>query len=123
MLEGTGAGEGTLLRLHTKAAVIDGAKVFIGSVNFDPRSEALNTEFGVFVDSPVLAAQALAIFARMRDDATWRVRLKPDTERDLQWVRSEGEKIVELIELEPGADLWTRAKLYIQSFVIPESLL
>ena len=42
--------------LHTKAAVIDGKKVVVGSYNLDPRSEHLNTELAlVFEDGPVAA--------------------------------------------------------------------
>ena len=40
-------------RLHAKTAVIDQQKVFFGSMNFDPRSESVNTELGVFADSHV----------------------------------------------------------------------
>ena len=43
--------------LHTKAMIIDGRWVFVGSMNIDPRSANLNTEMGVLLDSPELAAQ------------------------------------------------------------------
>jgi putative cardiolipin synthase len=43
--------------LHTKAMIIDGRWVFVGSMNLDPRSANLNTEMGVLVESPELAAQ------------------------------------------------------------------
>jgi len=33
--------------IHTKTVVVDGAVTSIGSINFDPRSFALNAEFGV----------------------------------------------------------------------------
>ncbi|HJT31096.1 MAG TPA: phosphatidylserine/phosphatidylglycerophosphate/cardiolipin synthase family protein [Pirellulales bacterium] len=42
--------------LHAKTAVIDGRIAYVGSYNFDPRSEYLNTETGVIVDDPVVAA-------------------------------------------------------------------
>ena len=35
--------------IHTKTLVVDGAVTSIGSINFDPRSFALNAEFGVVV--------------------------------------------------------------------------
>ncbi|TYC56081.1 phospholipase D family protein [Rhodobacterales bacterium] len=41
--------------LHTKAAVFDGVSIFVGSFNLDPRSANLNTEIGLYVESPVLA--------------------------------------------------------------------
>lgn len=42
--------------LHAKTAVIDGRIAYVGSYNFDPRSEYLNTETGVIVDDPAVAA-------------------------------------------------------------------
>lgn len=41
--------------LHAKTFSIDGRKVFIGSLNFDPRSTLLNTEMGFVIESEVLA--------------------------------------------------------------------
>lgn len=45
--------------LHTKAFAIDRRKLFIGSFNFDPRSANINTEVGVFIESPKLAAMLI----------------------------------------------------------------
>src|SRR5690606_31187714 len=50
--------------LHSKALVVDGRRVFIGSMNFDPRSRHLNTELGVVVDSPALGAAIEGYFER-----------------------------------------------------------
>lgn len=116
-------GQDTPLRLHTKAGVIDGTKVFIGSVNIDPRSEGLNTEFGVLIDSPALAAQTQLLLQLVQAEAAYEVRLKPGTQRDLEWLRLDEQQRVEVIDSEPGADLWMRIKLYILSLLIPESLL
>ena len=38
--------------LHTKAMVFDGEAVFIGSFNLDPRSAVINTEAGLYIESP-----------------------------------------------------------------------
>lgn len=46
--------------LHTKAMIFDNESVFIGSYNLDPRSANINTEAGLYVESPELAAQLLA---------------------------------------------------------------
>jgi cardiolipin synthase C len=43
--------------LHAKSLVFDRKSVFIGSFNLDPRSQALNTEIGVMIDSPEIAGQ------------------------------------------------------------------
>ena len=41
--------------MHTKAFLVDGKEVFIGSFNFDPRSANLNTESGVLIQSEKMA--------------------------------------------------------------------
>lgn len=46
--------------LHAKTLVIDGRTVCIGTFNFDPRSENLNTEVGVVVTDEVLAGAVQA---------------------------------------------------------------
>jgi cardiolipin synthase C len=41
--------------LHAKTLVIDGKTVYIGTYNFDPRSQNLNTEVGVIIHDETLA--------------------------------------------------------------------
>nr|WP_264185139.1 phospholipase D family protein [Roseicella aerolata] len=63
--------------LHTKAFVVDGRLVCVGSFNLDPRSAALNTEMGVFVKNPTLARALRAEHARLADPVrSWRVTLE-----------------------------------------------
>lgn len=45
--------------LHSKAAVIDGETVIVGSFNLDPRSERLNTELAVVMKDAETAASLL----------------------------------------------------------------
>ena len=54
------AADDAIATLHTKAFIVDGREIFIGSFNFDPRSANINTELGVIIESPELA-QAAAI--------------------------------------------------------------
>lgn len=49
--------------LHAKTFAVDGARVFVGSFNFDPRSARLNTELGFIIDSPALAGEITKAFA------------------------------------------------------------
>jgi putative cardiolipin synthase len=49
--------------------VFDRTSVFIGSVNLDPRSLEQNTEVGVLVDSPELAAEVANLFDRWASPA------------------------------------------------------
>lgn len=80
--------EAEFVGLHTKAVVIDRRYVFIGSMNFDPRSFRTNTEAGAFVDSPDLAADVAALMERdMQPENAWRVLL--DENGELYWVDSD----------------------------------
>ncbi len=54
----------SLASLHAKAFVFDRRKIFVGSVNLDPRSIVLNTEAGVLVYQPELAEALAALFTR-----------------------------------------------------------
>lgn len=53
--------------LHAKTFAVDGARVFIGSFNFDPRSTMLNTEMGLLIDSARLAEGVHGAFDRGLD--------------------------------------------------------
>src|SRR6185437_4196295 len=48
---------GPRLSLHAKSLVVDGRIAMVGSHNFDPRSDKINTESGVIIDDPAFAAQ------------------------------------------------------------------
>jgi cardiolipin synthase C len=58
--------------LHTKAAVIDGRRVIVGSFNLDPRSEKLNTEVALVLESPQVA-QALLGTMDANLERAWRI--------------------------------------------------
>ena len=80
--------------LHTKAMVFDREAVFIGSFNLDPRSAVINTEAGLYIESPELAERLTAYMATGVAPAnSYRVRLDPnggivwETERDGEIVR------------------------------------
>ena len=108
-------------RLHAKSAVIDRQTVFIGSMNFDPRSDRHNTEMGLFIQSPTLAQQVLKLIDVIKSQGAYRVRLAPNG-KDLQWsVAGSGSKD-DLVE-EPETDIWTRLLLEILSLIAPEDLL
>jgi putative cardiolipin synthase len=69
--------------LHTKALVVDGRAVFVGSYNLDPRSTALNCEQVVFVSDASLAAEVEALFAlEIRPERAWQVT---HDEHGLRW--------------------------------------
>jgi cardiolipin synthase C len=68
----TPAHKAPVFALHAKTMVIDGRTVFIGTFNFDPRSENLNTEVGVVMHDETLAqAVGKAIEADMAPANSW----------------------------------------------------
>jgi putative cardiolipin synthase len=75
----------TRLALHAKTMVIDRRIVFIGSFNMDPRSTHLNTELGVLIDSPELAAELAAQLERdMAPENSYELALDPSG-RGVAW--------------------------------------
>jgi putative cardiolipin synthase len=65
--------------LHAKSMVVDGRVAFIGTFNFDPRSENLNTEVGAIVHHPGFAQRLQAVMeADMRPENSWRAADEPD---------------------------------------------
>ena len=80
--------------LHAKAMAFDGEAVFIGSFNLDPRSAAINTEAGLYIESAELTRRLTDYMATgVAPTNSYRVRLDPkgaivwETERDGQTVR------------------------------------
>jgi putative cardiolipin synthase len=70
--------------LHTKAIVFDREDVFIGSFNLDPRSASINTEAGIYVESPELAKQVIDYMEEgVAPENAFRVVL--DDNGDLRW--------------------------------------
>ena len=79
---------GKFVGLHTKAFVVDRQHAFIGSMNFDPRSFAINTEAGAFIHSPGLAEDLARVMERdMAPENAWQVLL--DDKGKPYWVNSE----------------------------------
>ena len=88
--------------LHTKAFVVDRHKVFIGSMNFDPRSVNINTEMGVVIDSASLGAEMVKLVNRdMGSENAWQVKL--NEQGKLFWVNSD-----ETVTRQPARNAWQR---------------
>lgn len=66
--------------IHAKTMVVDNKSVYIGTFNFDPRSQNLNTEVGVIVQNENLAKNVQqAIEIDMRPENSWNATTdKPD---------------------------------------------
>ena len=108
-----------VLRVHTKAAIIDRRVVFIGSMNLDPRSAALNTEIGIVVESEPFARDVLGLVETLMRKGAWRVRL--DARNELEWKAEEGS--APPLKEEPRTTFWQRFKLDVLSVLVPETAL
>ena len=96
-------GNETGLVMHTKLAVIDGHEVFVGSLNFDPRSIKQNSEFGIFIDSQPLAIEILSNLELGLANYSYRVA-KTATKK-LEW-HYENPAAPSTTTKEPGATVW-----------------
>jgi putative cardiolipin synthase len=69
---------GPKLSLHAKSFVLDSKKVFIGSLNLDPRSITENTEIGIMVSSEELSNRLSDLFNMVVNTKTFRLELTTD---------------------------------------------
>ena len=111
----------SLGRLHSKTAAIDKTRIFIGSMNLDPRSASQNTEMGVVVDSPQLAREMLRVINISKLQNSYRLRLAKEG-GTLQWLTNDGEKEV-ILTSEPESSFFQRLHNLLIAPLVPEMLL
>jgi len=107
--------------LHAKAMVFDAESVFIGSFNLDPRSASINTEGGLYVESPKLAKRVLDYMSEgTKPENSYRVFL--DKNGDVAWKEvTDGKQ--KIYHTEPHTDAWDRFKVdFIQALPIEKQL-
>jgi len=109
--------------LHSKAAVFDQQKVFIGSLNLDPRSVLWNTEVGILVESHELAREVHRLTLEgMSPALSYEVRLvERDGRQQLTWIAEDGGRL-RTIEKEPGG-LWRRFNAWFADVIGLEKML
>jgi cardiolipin synthase C len=95
-----GVGGSSDASLHAKTFAVDRSRIFVGSFNFDPRSARLNTEMGIVIESPRLAARLSDALDRGLPGSAYEVRLAGDA---LEWTDGEARHASE-----PGAGLLQR---------------
>ncbi len=105
--------------LHSKAIVFDQQKSFVGSFNFDPRSVLWNTEVGVLVDSPELAAHVRDLAMQgMAPPLSYEAKLEDDR---VVWVTEDDGQLHTLTK-EPGS-WWRRFNAWMSTTVGLERML
>jgi len=93
--------------LHTKAAVIDRRELYIGSMNFDPRSVVINTEMGLFLEGETASA---AFYEGITQDLTqYTYRLSLDDKGRVTW-HDESADPPKSYHTDPDTSLWRRFK-------------
>jgi len=86
--------------IHAKSMVIDGETLFIGTFNLDPRSANLNTEVGILVNNPRLAAQVERNIERdMLPENSWNAAENPD--RFASAAKRRKVKLLQVLPLQP----------------------
>jgi putative cardiolipin synthase len=93
------------MTMHTKAMIFDRERLFVGSLNLDPRSIEINSEMGMVVTSAEMTGQlADRLFERLGD---WTYRVKLNDDGQLRWHATiDGVEVVETSE--PLASWWQK---------------
>lgn len=106
--------------LHAKTFTCDGARLFVGSFNFDPRSVHLNTELGFLMESPALAQRLQRVFGDPLRARAYEVQLGPDGA--LIWIEA-GENGPTVHTHDPETSLWRRMQVVLWQLMPIEWLL
>ena len=106
--------------LHGKYLGFDQRYMFIGSFNLDARSVALNTELGVYFESPEYGSLLVEAFDETAMTKGYRVLLTDEGE--LEWLTLEDGKEVRF-DVEPETSWWKRFSTDFLSIFVPESQL
>jgi len=105
-----GTSDAETLTLHTKAMLIDGKRLFVGSLNQDPRSREINSEMGLLIDSPEMGEQLSSRLLAALPELAYRV--ERDERGRLQWRGTiDGKEVIETSE--PQASRWLRFKAFL----------
>ncbi len=103
--------------LHAKTMVFDQKRVMVGSMNLDPRSNLLNTEMGILVDSSEMAGAVSDWREHSLPEIAWRVELERvedsvpfGSQQRLRWISLEDGQLIRLEQHEPEAGFWDRVQ-------------
>ncbi|MGB0840813.1 phospholipase D family protein [Pseudoalteromonas gelatinilytica] len=103
--------------LHAKTMTFDDEKIFVGTMNLDPRSLDLNTEMGVLIESEKLSRFLAHWVDTQMPEYAWKVELK---DNDLVWLDTVSN---EQFDEEPQTSSWRRFQVwFISLFPIEDEL-
>lgn len=101
--------------LHTKAFIVDRRWFYLGSFNWDPRSAYTNTESGIIIDDPTIAAATAERTDLRLSTAAYEVYL--DEKNRLRWKTLDDTGKVVVFTREPETGAWTRFKVWFMSLL------
>jgi putative cardiolipin synthase len=96
--------------LHAKSFVLDRRKIFVGSLNLDPRSVKYNTEIGIIFESAELAEEMVQWFDKNAERIAFRLELNVDDDggsESIVWHEDTGGEQL-TFSSDPYAGAWTR---------------
>ena len=85
--------------LHAKTFATDEERIYIGSFNFDPRSDQLNTEMGFLIESKAMAKELKYGFDKKLDDVAYRLEL--DDNHEIEWLDRSASGNAQRINVDP----------------------
>lgn len=100
--------------LHSKVAVVDRDELFVGSFNLDPRSLYINTEMGMAVRSPQLAAEMADSIHSLLPELAYRLELTSKGKLSWSSRRRNNEKT---LYKEPHTTIWRRFSTWLMSLL------
>lgn len=111
--------------LHAKTYVFDRKSIFIGSMNLDPRSVELNTEIGVYCESPPAAAQVVDTLEPTLDRIAWRLELRPNANgtSSIVWIDTAPDGTEKVLDKEPDVSALRKAGIWFLGILPIESQL
>lgn len=110
---------GSASGLHAKVFGIDGKRAFIGSFNLDPRSAQINTEMGILIDSPSIAAR----LSEQLDSPRYAYHVTLDDTGGLVWTNTPQVGPPLVYHSEPNTGLLMRALIHVIGWLPVEWML
>lgn len=92
--------------LHAKTFALDRASLFVGSLNFDPRSFNENTEIGMLIRSAELAQELGVWFDKELAPVAYTLRWD-EQENGIQWLDITSDAVT-TYDYDPGTSWWLR---------------
>ncbi|WP_353475776.1 phospholipase D family protein (plasmid) [Salipiger sp. H15] len=110
---------GSASGLHAKVFGLDGRRAFIGSFNLDPRSAQINTEMGLLIDSPTIAAS----LSEQLDVPSYAYHVTLDEAGELVWTNTPQVGPPLVYHEEPNTGLLMRGLTHLISWLPVEWML